>query len=34
MSEWLGDDFDAEAFDLEAVNARLERRGRRGWRKA
>lgn len=33
-SEWLGDDFDAEAFDLEAVNARLESRRRLGLRKA
>ncbi len=34
MREWHGDDFDAEAFDLEAVNARLVPRPRRGGRKA
>ena len=29
MSEWLDEDFDSEAFDLEAVNARLQPRRRR-----
>jgi hypothetical protein len=23
--EWMGDDFDAEAFDIDAVNRRLKR---------
>ncbi|MBU2638754.1 MAG: plasmid pRiA4b ORF-3 family protein [Nanoarchaeota archaeon] len=25
IEEWLGEDFDAETFDIEAVNRRLKR---------
>jgi hypothetical protein len=32
MREWLGEEFDAEAFDLEAVNAWLQPRSRSGGR--
>jgi len=30
LSDWLGEDFDAEAFDLAAINRRLARLKRRG----
>jgi hypothetical protein len=30
LSEWVGEDFDAEAFDLAAINRRLARLKRRG----
>ena len=29
MSEWLDEDFDSEAFDLDAANAKLQPRRRR-----
>jgi hypothetical protein len=30
LSDWLGEEFDAEAFDLAAINRRLARLKRRG----
>jgi len=29
MIDWLGDDFDSDAFDLDKINARLSKRRKR-----